>query len=322
MKFEETPGLTVHAIVHGDDVDGLTCGAFLRRLTGCSVYMANYDNLEHAIGMVTPPVKTLYICDLNIREALLPELLRIRKFADVNIIDHHQLSDELMAELREAGVNVVLDTRDCAGVLVYDTFREQLGPEAARIAAYAAISDMFEDGPLGSQILAKIDRKFAQHEAQILTHALSVNQTIEFKRVIMDELSRYGYPHRIPGAVDLAVQCLEEMTDMKERISAAAVTVGRMAYMESVNDYSTGGIANLIIDTLGVDVGVGYKINGEHANISLRGELMLEEHLGDISSDLGERYGGFGGGHQRASGVKIPKEHLEEFLVDLAEILS
>lgn len=314
--------MTVYAIVHGDDVDGLTCGAFLRRLTGCSVYMANYDNLEHALGMVTPPVKTLYVCDLNIREALLPELLRIREFADVNIIDHHQMSDELMARLNDAGIGVVLDTRDCAGVLVYDTFRDELGPEGARIAAYAAISDMFEDGPLASQILAKIDRKFAQHEAQILTHALSMNQTIDFKRTVIEKLSRYGYPHRIPGAVDLAVQCLEEMTDMKERISAAAVQVGRMAYMESVDDYSTGGIANLIIDTLGVDVGVGYKVNDDHANISLRGELMLEEHLGDISSDLGEKYRGFGGGHQRASGVKIPKEHLEAFLADLAEIFS
>jgi oligoribonuclease NrnB/cAMP/cGMP phosphodiesterase (DHH superfamily) len=315
--------LTVHAIVHGDDVDGLTCGAFLRRLTGCSVYMANYDNLEHALAMVTPPVKTLYVCDLNVREALLPELLRIREFADVNVIDHHQMSDEVEARLRDAGVSVVLDTRDCAGVLVYDAFREQLGPEAARIAAYAAISDMFEDGPLGSQILAKIDRKFAQHEAQILTHALSMNQTIDFKRVILDELSGYGYPHRIPGAVDLAVQCLEEMTGIKEKISANAVPVSRrLAYMEAVDEYSTGGIANLIIDTLGVDVGVGYKVNGEQVNVSLRGELMLPEHLGDVSRELGLKYGGFGGGHQRASGVKIPREHLEAFLADLAEIFS
>lgn len=314
--------MTVHAIVHGDDVDGLTCGAFLRRLTGCDVYMANYDNLEHALGRVTPPVKTLYICDLNIREALVPDLMRIREFADVNIIDHHQMSDELMARLRDAGISVVLDTRDCAGVLVYDVFREGLGQGAARIAAYAAISDMFEDGPLGSRILAKIDLKFAQHEAQILTHALSMNQSIDFKRVILDELSRYGYPHRIPGAVELAVQCLEEMTGMKENISAEAVSVGRLAHMAAVNEYSTGGIANLIIDTLGVDVGVSYKENGEYVNVSLRGELGLPEHLGDISRDLGEKYGGFGGGHQRASGVKIPRAHLEAFLADLIEIFS
>ena len=322
MNLIEVTELTVHAIVHGDDVDGLTCGAFLKRLTGCDVYMANYDNLEHALGRVTPPVKTLYICDLNIREALVPDLMRIREFADVNIIDHHQMSDELMARLRDAGVGVVLDKRDCAGVLVYDVFREELGQGAARIAAYAAISDMFEDGPLGSRILAKIDLKFAQHEAQILTHALSMNQTIDFKRVILDELSRYGYPHRIPGAVDLAVQCLEEMTGMKEQISAKAVPVGRLAYMVAVNEYSTGGIANLIIDTLGVDVGVSYKENGEYVNVSLRGELGLPEHLGDISRDLGEKYGGFGGGHQRASGIKIPKEHLEAFLADLVEIFS
>ncbi|MCK4317645.1 hypothetical protein KAW53_02685, partial [Candidatus Bathyarchaeota archaeon] len=260
--------------------------------------------------------------DLNIREALVPDLMRIREFADVNIIDHHQMSDELMARLRDAGISVVLDTRDCAGVLVYDVFREGLGQGAARIAAYAAISDMFEDGPLGSQILAKIDLKFAQHEAQILTHALSMNQTIDFKRVILDELSRYGYPHRIPGSVDLAVQCLEEMTEMKENISAEAVSVGRLAHMAAVNEYSTGGTANLIIDTLGVDVGVSYKENGEYVNVSLRGELGLPEHLGDISRDLGEKYGGFGGGHQRASGVKIPKAHLEAFLADLIEIFS
>ncbi|MBN2336331.1 hypothetical protein JXL21_12290 [Candidatus Bathyarchaeota archaeon] len=314
--------MTTYAIVHGDDVDGLTCGAFLKRLTGCEVYLANYDNMEHALDKVTPPVDTLYICDLNIRAALEPDLMRIKGFAEVNIIDHHQMDPELKLRLTDAGFSVILDPRDCAGDLVYDTFREELGREAARIASYAAISDMFEDGPIGSEILARVDRKFAQHEAQILTHALSKDQTIDFKRLVLAELSHYSYPHRIPGAVDLAVQCLEEMTRVKEQIAANSVVEGRVAHMEAVSTHSTGAVANLIIDTLGVDVGVSYKENGDYVNVSLRGELCLHEHLGDISMELADRYGGFGGGHKRASGVKIPKEHLEAFLRDLVAALS
>jgi len=306
--------MTSYAIVHGDDVDGLTCGAFLKRLTGCEVYLANYDNLDNALLKVQPPVTCLTVCDLNIREALRPELRRIRRFAEVTIIDHHQMGQVFMDELKEMGVSVTLDTRDCAAVLVYEAFKKQLGQEATRLAAYAAISDMFEDGPIASRIMGKMDRKFVQHEAQILTHALGRDQTLDFKRVIIDELSRYSYPHRIPGAVEAAVRCLEEMAAIKETIPGAAVVRGRVAVMEAVGEHSTGAIANLLMDTLAVDVGVSYKQNGEYMNVSLRGERDLEEHLGDISKELGLALGGFGGGHQRASGVKLPQERLEEFL--------
>ncbi|MCW4051203.1 MAG: DHH family phosphoesterase, partial [Candidatus Bathyarchaeota archaeon] len=224
--------------------------------------------------------------------------------------------------LTDNGIKIRLETDDCAGVLVYDTFKEELGPEAARLASYAAISDMFENGPLGSKILAKMDRKFAQHEAQILTHALSKNQKLDFKRIILDDLSNYSYPHRIEGAVEAATQCLEEMTQIKEQIPKHTTIRGRVAYMEATDNHSTGLIANLIIDTLGVDVGLSYKNNGDYVNVSLRGEEDLKEHLGDISKALGSKYDGFGGGHQRASGVKLPKEHLEAFIEDIVKQIS
>lgn len=306
--------MTVLSIVHGDDADGLTCGAFLKRVKGGEVYLANYDNLVKALQSVKPPIDMLYICDLNIRDALESELLRIREFANIHIIDHHQMSPEFMERLRKAGVKIRLETQDCASVLVYDTFKDQLGQEGKRLAAYAAISDMFEDGPLGDQVLAKLDRKFAQHEAQLLTHALSADQTMDFKRLVLEELSKYSYPHRIPGLVKKAIQCLEEMTQMKELIPEHVEVRGRIAFMESINDYSTGGISNLLIDTLGTDVGISYKANGEHYNMSLRGEKMLKEHLGDLCNEIASKYGGFGGGHKRACGMKIPKEHLQAVL--------
>lgn len=306
--------MIILSIVHGDDADGLTCGAFLKRVKGGEVYLANYDSLENALQKVNPPVDMLYICDLNIRDALEPELLRIREFANIHIIDHHQMSPEFMERLRKVGITIRLEIEDCASMLVYDTFKHQLGQEGKRLAAYAAISDMFENGPLGDKIMSKLDRKFAQHEAQLLTHALGANQTMEFKRLVLEELSKYSYPHRIPGLVEKAIESLEEMTQMKEQIPDNAVVKGRIAIMESINDYSTGGISNLLIDTLGIDVGISYKANGEFYNMSLRGEKMLEEHLGDMCKEIAGKHGGFGGGHQRASGMKVPREHLQAVL--------
>mgnify|MGYP006280747497 CR=1 FL=1 len=309
--------MTVFTIIHGDDVDGLTCGAFLKRVKGGDFYLANYDNLEKALEQVNPPVDTLYMCDLNIRDGLEEELMRIREFASINIIDHHQMSPDLKKRLEKKGVNIRLETRDCAAVLVYDTFKNQLGQEGKRLAAYAAISDMFEEGPLADPILSKMDRKFAQHEAQILTHALSSDQSIDFKRSIMRALSEYNYPHRIEGAVEKAIQCLEDMAQIKETIPANSEIYGRVAVMEAKGDKSTGGISNLLIDTLGIDVGISYKVNEEYYNISLRGEKALEEHLGEISKKLGAKYSGFGGGHKRASGIKIPQENLKPLLAEL-----
>lgn len=314
--------MTVFTIIHGDDVDGLTCGAFIKRVKGGEVYLANYDNLDKALEKVKPPVDILFICDLNIRDSLEPELKRIRNFASINIIDHHQMNPELMNKLKEMGVNIRLETSDCAAVLVYDIYKNILGREAKRLAAYAAISDMFEDGPLSDPILSKMDRKFAQHEAQLLTHALSSDQSIDFKRIVMDELSRYNYPHRIDGVVEKAIQCLEEMTRIKESIPENSEIIGRVAIMEATGDNSTGDISNLLIDTLGVDVGVSYKANDEYYNISLRGEKDLEEHLGDISMNLGVKYDGFGGGHQRASGIKVPKANLRKLLDELVSNIN
>ncbi len=306
--------MTVLSIVHGDDADGLTCGALLKRARESDIHLANYDNLEKSLQDVKPPVDMLYICDLNVRESLEPELLRIREFADIHIIDHHQMSQESMERLTEAGVTIRLQTDDCASVLVYDTFKDQLGQEGKRLAAYAAIADMFENGPIADKIMAKLDRKFAQHEAQLLTHALGADQTMDFKRLILEELSKFSYPHRIPGLVEKAIQSLEEMTKMKELIPEHAVVKGRVAFMESINDYSTGGTSNLLIDTLGTDVGISYKTNGEHYNMSLRGEMNLKEHLGDMCKEIASKYEGFGGGHSRACGMKIPKEHLQAVL--------
>ena len=64
-------------VSHGEDADGLICAALLRRLKDATPILVDYDGFEGALTAVEPPVMELYICDLNVREALRAEILRI-----------------------------------------------------------------------------------------------------------------------------------------------------------------------------------------------------------------------------------------------------
>jgi oligoribonuclease NrnB/cAMP/cGMP phosphodiesterase (DHH superfamily) len=304
-------------------VDGLTSGALLKRLFDAKVILANYDDLEELLNSVGEDVDHLFITDLNLREALIPLIEDIRKHTAITLIDHHPMEKSLGDALKKLGVDIVHDTRDCASALVYDHFKDKLEIDAARLASYAAVSDMFEDGPIASSLMDGMDRKFVHHEALMLSAALGADQSEAFKRRLLDELSRYAYPHRIKGVVEASIAELEKIVRIKEIVLGRSKRMGRrLAVMECGDDSSTGEVANIIMDTLLVDVGMCWKDQGDMVNISLRGERRLPEHLGDLASKFSKKYGGFGGGHARASGAKVPKDKLDAFIADLAAALN
>lgn len=308
-------------ITHGEDPDGLSCAALLMHVKNSKVILANYDNFEEVLQSIKPPLDELYITDLNIRSALVDDILRIKSFSKVLIIDHHPLTEYVSSMLKDENILIIHDLRECAGVLLYNHFKDQLSLKSAKLAAYAAISDMFEDGPLASKILSHMDRKLTQHEALMLTHAMQHDGTYDFKFRILDNLSEFVQPHRIPGVKEAANRYLEKAARMMESLPGRTRVMGRFAVTECKGEASTGAVANLIMDCIGVDVGVCYKYNQGSVNISLRGERYLSEHLGEISQKLAEGFGGFGGGHKRAAGAKIPREYLDEFFEALSGIL-
>jgi len=86
---------------------------------------------------------------------------------------------------------------DSASALLYNHFRDRLTKNAARLAAYAAVSDQFEEGPIATELLTKFDKQLIQHEALILNYALHYRKDAEFKSTIVEELSRLTFPHQI-----------------------------------------------------------------------------------------------------------------------------
>ena len=104
--------------------------------------------------------------------------------------------------------------------------------------------------------------------------------------------------------------------------------VTELDYLSYFQDYygegehSAGVIASLLLESTGVAVGLCYKRRGEGVtNVSVRGATDLDSHLGEITQRLAEKYGGFGGGHSRASGASLPTQNLLNFIRDFDDAL-
>ncbi len=310
-------------ISHVEDADGLICAAYLRILRNASILLVNYDEFQDTLTKVRPPLDEVYICDLNIREDLTEEILRINIFADVTLVDHHPTAEGMLERLKESGVVVIHSPIDCASALLYDRFREELGKEASRLAAYAAISDQFENGPIATKILEKLDRHFVQHEALILTHALHRKTDTQFRLTVVEELSRFIPPHMIKDVQEAALAHLDHVARLLNSLPTKASRLGNIAYVDVIDGTSSGAVAGLLVDAMDVDVGVCYKLGETGAmNLSIRGRRGLKIHLGEITKRLADKYGGFGGGHSRASGASIPHESYIEFIKDLERELE
>lgn len=310
-------------VSHGEDADGLICAALLANLRGARPILVTYEEFKGPLIDVNYPTEELYICDLCVRDELIGEILRIAEFARVIIVDHHPTAEALLRRLERSGVQVVYSPKDCASALLYDQNKVELGREGARLAAYAAISDQFEDGPIASRLISMFDRQILEHEALILTHALFRITSNDFRQRVVEELGRYTIPHRISGLVEAAISHLEHMASLMGEIQRKTVRLGRLAYFDASDEPSTGAVANLILDAIDVDVGVSYKpAMGGRVNISIRGRRGIGLHLGEITREVAIRHGGFGGGHDRASGASIHKEKLVRFIEDLEMALS
>ena len=312
----------VVVISHGEDADGITCAALLKRMKAAHPILVNYDDLKDALRSIQPPLDELYFCDLNIREDLIEEMLRITSFSKVVLVDHHPTAPGILKRLENVGAEVVHDCRDCASVLLYNRFSGEMGREAGRMVAYAAWADQFEDGPIAEVLLREYDRQSVQHEGLLLAHALPRRPTKEFRAMVLEAISRLEPPHRTPGVPEAALEHLEETATLIETLTGKAKRLQVLAYMKADEGTSIGSVAGLITDAMGTQIGLCYKLKGDLINISLRSRRGLPFHLGEITRKVATGLGGFGGGHKRASGASIPGDSLEKFLADMDGALA
>ncbi len=310
-------------ISHGNDVDGLASASIIRMATNARILLVDYGNLIETLSR-TNDADRVYICDLGLNKSnaqhFLNELERIRGFASVHYIDHHPLESALREKISELGVELTHSSEECTSVVTYLKFKDDLERSANLLAAYGAVTDYMDDKPAAKKIISRYDRQFILLESTLLTHALlGAGDDTAFRNNLVSELSELKFPHEIDGVLDSAQKGLETTSRLMAEAAEKGVKGTWIAHMEATEG-STGTVANLLIGAFDVPVGVAYHLIKEEdvCEISLRGSYDLKVDLGRLVSQVTGMIGGSGGGHKKASGARIPRQVLKEFL-DLIE---
>ena len=316
--------MKAYCLSHRKDVDGLGSASLAVAATGGQVILSDYDNLVQNLRGIPDDAERVVLSDLGADSADFPEFLeqmkRLASNAKVTYIDHHFMSEGAKRKLGKAGVQVVHDTKECASMLTYKTFKDQLPERARLIALLGAVTDYMDDSPMAKKMMEQSDRQFVLLEASMLSYALGRMEGKEgFPELVVSELARMKHPHEIPGVPQAAVEELEKVAQLGEFVKAHGTKKGRLAYMVT-SQYSTGNIAKLLIGAFAVPVGVAMKEKKKGwYEVSLRGTSESRIHLGRAVAKISARLGGSGGGHFKAAGCRIPVSKADEFITALAK---
>lgn len=312
-------------ISHASDVDGITSAALAKRCTNANIILTNYGDLISHLKSLSRPSE-LYICDLGLSPGttaqFLESLEKIARFSSIVYIDHHPIIPKTALALKKIGVELVHSPEDCAAVLTYSYFENRLSSESSILACYGAITDYLEKGPRASVLLDRYDRNFLFLESTLMSHAMGVNRsTNDFNNNLVNELSKLKYPHQIQGLEKMAIEQAESVALFISELREKVHIKKKFAYVQS-DQFSTGTTANLVRCATGINVGVAFNVKDSNfVEASLRASSNYMGDLGKIAEEIADKLGGFGGGHPKASGMRIPINNLEIFLKLLASNL-
>jgi single-stranded DNA-specific DHH superfamily exonuclease len=313
---------SVFCISHRKDIDGISSAALVKSFTNAEVVLVDYTDLTDALERIKD-CRELYICDLGLNEKIVPEFLTevrrlIREGTSISYIDHHPINSEVMQHLLHAGVDCVHSLNECTGVQIYLKFQDSLRPNMKALACYAAITDYMDSQPVAKRLIQGFDRQFLLLESSIVAYAAALKgNQMDYLLYLTDELSKGKIPHQIPTVFENAKKQADKVLKVMDYVKSHGKAMKKMAYVQT-DEFSTGNVANFVIGVFSKPVGVSFKEDRKgNYEISLRGNDESKTHLGRLVGELAEKFGGAGGGHAKASGATIPKEHIEEFLSEL-----
>lgn len=269
--------------------------------------------------------KRLIICDLGLNkknESAFVEVLGeiVSNGYKVEYIDHHDVGEEIKAELRKVGVTLVHSTEECTSVQVYQRYKKKLNSYSSFYAAAGALTDYLEQRPIASILVSRFDRHFLMLESTALSYMISSNQHDEkFLLKIVNTISKDRFPHDIEGGFMMAEKYAIRVSEAVKSLEGSITRKKNLAFVRNDLDLTASVIVNFVLGISGRPVALVYKPRDEINSfvISIRGSKECEAHLGRLVNEIASNFGGSGGGHDKASGAVIPKDHLNGFINEL-----
>ncbi|MDG6990892.1 MAG: hypothetical protein JRM99_05665 [Nitrososphaerota archaeon] len=309
-------------VSHSRDVDGISSAAMVAAATGAGLLLSDYPVLIRDLRRVPKDAKRFVLCDMGVDAAdpgpFLKALGAVASRSKVTYIDHHFISEDTEKRIRELGVEYVHDESECASMLTYSRFREDLPEGAWRVALLGAVTDGMDSSPMASRLMETTDRLHVLAEAGLLSNAVMANRGRPgFAYSVAGALSRMEEPHRVRGVEAAALRQLTSTKDLARLVRSRARKLGGFAYVV-VPPAASGNAADLVPGEAGVEVGVSLVRAGDRYMVELRGTSRYGGHLGKAISHVAAQFGGSGGGHRLAAGGNIPAWRKEDFLQALS----
>lgn len=305
-------------LTHGDS-DGICSGAIAKSAyPDASVYFTNPVNLLDKLNEIKN-VRTLIICDIAINEKHCLELYsRLRELArDCNIyyIDHHPLPQICPMDEIEGEEWLYNDcTGPCSSELTFRAFEDLLSRDMRRVAIYGAIGDFCDNTPHVKNWVKDWDKRSLYFQAGTLIQAiLQKGKDYDFKRTLLNPLSRDRIPSRIPGLLELARDAALNEEKIRVFVKQNVKVLKNSAYIVNTNN-SISKAAIYAASYGRKDVGIAAEQRPKKGIYDLSIRSRGQADVNRLLRTIAPRFGGSGGGHPRAGGARIPEESFEAFL--------
>lgn len=315
----------VRILCHGD-TDGI-CSAAIAR----AIFPSAEIRFTRPVSLLrdlteTEPRFTVVILDIAInetqREQILSKMDELSKFGEVIYVDHHPLPYRMLKRDIPA-TTVAHEIGPSAAELTFRLFRNGLRPDHELLAIWGAIADYCEQTSFVQNGLGKYDRRTVYMEAGLLSQAIGeAGGDYEFKRTVVEALSRLTPPTRIPDLVRRAIEATEQEWELYFYVRSNVERMGPLAVVRQLPRGSLGKAAMFAVGLTGAEVGLCARRSDGEIDISLRRRHDSLVDLNEVLRRIVYRLGGSGGGHSSAAGANIPAGVFGEFLETLASEIS
>jgi len=180
------------------------------------------------------------------------------------------------------------------------------------------VTDYMDGSPNASSMMETFDRQYVLLESTLLAYALAKNgKDYAYPEMLVKELSLMKAPHAIGNVGKEALEQAEVVKKLADVVRSKGTRLAMLAYMKT-EESSTGNVSKLLLGAFGVPVGVAYKVKPTGmAEFSLRSTSESKIHLGKEIGVIAQRYGGSGGGHEKAAGCSVPAKDVQGLIADL-----
>ena len=313
--FEKERATETIIFTHGDS-DGICSGAIAKSAYPDSqVYFTSPVSLLRKLEF-GKGYKRVIICDIAIDERtstqLLQRLRELSRESELIYIDHHPVPQKGWNETWLHN-----DPCACSSELTYKVFAHRLNRDVRRVAIYGAIGDYADDTDSVKEWSKEWDKRTLFFQAGALIQAvIYAGREFDFKRVLVENLSKDRLPSTIPDVLDFAKKCSDLEEQLRLRIKKQVKSLHNIAYVIDPKGYkSKSAIYAAAYGQRKIGMAAEYRQTKHSYDMSFRSRSPVD--LNHILREVAPRYGGTGGGLAEAAGARIPVADFKAFLNEL-----